>query len=162
MCEKAEAIKKDYHHIDKIKRIVPPNKLEFYIKIVDNWLQDYQDGVFLLCETNNIDDCVVALYHYNAIYLLGETYQTVMYAPKILFHMIDAHHLHIDDILMKHNNVGNGSIAMRSLFIYAKMNNVNCITGTLSKIDDDHKSRRDHYYKKFGFDVGEHSISIKI
>jgi hypothetical protein len=54
---------------------------------------------------------------------------------------------------MKNNSIGNGSIAMMALLLYAQKHCVKTITGSLSSVDDDHKVRRDNYYRKFGFNV---------
>jgi hypothetical protein len=118
----------------------------------------YDDGIFLGCEQNKIGDFLVALYHYDTIYLIGESYPTVMYSPKLLFHKVSDEKIHIDDVLMKDNNVGNGSMIMRALIRYALYNGVKIITGYLSSVDNDHKSRRDHYYEKFGFKISSNSI----
>lgn len=144
--------------IEKHIMLDNPNATTFCCEVARDWMSYYDDAMYLGCENNKIGDTVVALYHNNTIYLLGDVYKTIMYAPKILFHKVDENHIHIDDVLMKHNDVGNGGIAMRALFKYAKKNGVKKITGSLSKVDDDHRSRRDHYYKKFGFDVSEFQI----
>lgn len=122
------------------------------------WLADYDDGAYLGCYENKIGDVVVALYHNNTIYLLGECYRTIMYAPKLMFHNVSHEHIHIDDVLMKNNSVGNGSVAMIALLLYAQKKKITKITGTLSSVDDDHKVRRDNYYRKFGFTVAESYI----
>jgi hypothetical protein len=155
-CENKEP-KKDNSHINEIKRLIPLDKSEFYINLVENWIADHRDGKFLICGQNKSGDFLVALYHYNAIYLLGEAYPTIMYAPKILFHQI-GEEICIDDVLMKHNNIGNGSIAMSALFKYASAIKIKQISGFLSEIDDDHKERRNHYYEKFGFLIKSNRI----
>ena len=136
--------------------------INFYISTVAQWLSDYQDGLYLGCYVNQIGDMVVALYHNQTIYLLGESYRTIMYAPKLMFHYVSPDHLHIDDVLMKHNSVGNGSIAMTALLCYSQSRHINKITGSLSSVDDDHKARRDNYYKKFGFNVDPRWIEKKL
>jgi hypothetical protein len=132
----------------------------FYVDTVFQWLADYDDGSYLGCYSNKIGDVVVALYHNNTIYLLGEAYRTIMYAPKLMFRYIQIDHIHIEDVLVKHNNIGNGSIIMNSLILYANKCGIKKITGSLSSVDDDHKARRDNYYKKFGFDVKD-TIVVK-
>lgn len=122
----------------------------------------YDDGLYLGCEINKADNYVVALYHNETIYLIGTAYKSIMYAPRIMFNHLSESHIHIEDILMKHNNVGNGSIAMRALLLYAKLNGIATITGYLSSIDNDHKERINHYYTKFGFKVSKSSIAKKM
>jgi hypothetical protein len=59
----------------------------------------------------------------------------------------------INDINMRRNNAGYGSIAMEALLDYAKEQNYHKITGWLSSVDQGHFDRLEHFYKKFGFDV---------
>jgi hypothetical protein len=127
-------------------------------KIIKDWIELYPEGKILKYGTNALDETLVAVYSNSVVYLLGRSYPTIMYAPKIILSRVDEQHWHIEDILMKHNDIGNGSFAMTALLEYAADNNIKLITGHLSPVDNDHKSRRDHYYKKFGFIVTENSI----
>jgi hypothetical protein len=135
-----------------------PSATKYCIDITNEWFDYYDDAEYLGCRTNKLGNVLVSLYHNNTIYLLGEVYQTIMYAPKIMFHHVLPDHIHIDDMLMKHNDVGNGSIAMEALFLYANSKNINTITGSLSSIDEDHSARRNYFYQKFGFEVKPNSI----
>lgn len=130
-------------------------------RIAKEWLDNHQDGEILLKCKNTLDDEVVSVYSNNTIYLLGPTYPTILFAPKMLLSTTPIG-IKIEDVLCKQNNSGNGSILMLSLFEFCKRHNINRITGYLSDVDSDHKSRRDHYYKKFGFTVTEHSISKEV
>lgn len=130
----------------------------FYINTTMRWLDEHEDGRYLGCYVNKLGDVVVALYSRNTIYLFGEAYRTIMYAPKLMFHTPSSDHIHIDDVLVKHNSVGNGSAVMSALLFYAQQNGVKKITGFLSSVDDDHKKRRDKYYEKFGFRVDDSAI----
>lgn len=121
-------------------------------KLIDSWMDDFENAEFLWCDKNKLDTPLAAIRKNNTIYLFGGSYTSIMYAPKILFH-INGDVLHIDDVLMKHNNVGNGSIAMNALLEYARRNKIKRIEGFLSNVDDDHKERRNHYYEKFGFKI---------
>ena len=71
-------------------------------------------------------------------------------------------YIHIDDVLMEDNDVGNGTIAMKALIKYAKRNNIKWIEGSLSSVDNDHADRRNHYYEKFGFKIQSSSIRLDI
>ncbi|MHC6179341.1 GNAT family N-acetyltransferase [Clostridium sp. JNZ X4-2] len=62
-------------------------------------------------------------------------------------------YIKIDDILMEHNNIGNGTIAMKYFLQVAKELGVDKITGWLSDTDKDHWDRSVHFYEKFGFKV---------
>lgn len=123
-----------------------------------SWLDTYEDGCYLGCYVNKLGDVVVALHHGHVIYLLGESYRTIMYAPKLMFHMIQSDYIHIDDVLVKHNSVGNGTIVMTALLLYAQQHGIRRVTGFLSSADDDHKIRRDSYYAKFGFSIQNNHI----
>lgn len=129
--------------------------------ITKDWIDFHQDGEILLKCKNSLDDELVSVYSNNTIYLLGRRYPTVLFAPKMLLSQAPGE-VKIEDVLCKQNNIGNGSILMLSLFEFCKRHNIRKITGYLSSVDDDHKERRDHYYKKFGFVVTEHSISKEI
>ena len=135
---------------------------KFYYSLIEEWFENYCDVEYLSCEVNKCGNVVVALYHNKAIYLLGECYRTIMYAPKIMFSIFENRRLHIDDVLMKTDNVGNGSIAMRALLKYSKNHNVKKITGYLSTADNSHKARRNHYYEKFGFSVYESNVVLEL
>lgn len=101
----------------------------------------------------------------DAIYLFGERYQTITNIPRILFSIVqnvDSHHIHIDDIDMEDNNIGNGTIAMNALIKYAKETSASWISGSLSSVDNDHISRRNHFYEKFGFTINNSKIILKL
>lgn len=57
-------------------------------------------------------------------------------------------------------NQGDGSIAMRGLIRLAKQMQCSKITGKYSTSDDGHSARRDHFYKKFGFEINGDSILL--
>lgn len=158
-----EECKKIYEEIcEVIDKTGEKHSKTFYDSLINEWFENYCDAEYLSCEVNKCGHVVVALYHNKAIYLLGENYKTIMYAPKIVFGVFDNGHLHIDDVLMKTDNVGNGSIAMRALLKYSKWHNIKKITGFLSSVDDNHKARRNHYYEKFGFSICESKIVLKL
>jgi hypothetical protein len=157
MCadQKEALIQKTINQINEIDASI---NTKFYIDLVNEWLGRYDDFLILGCESNAIGHVVIAVYSKNNIYLLGERYPTIMYAPKIMFHMESEESLRIDDILTKHINVGNGSILMRALLAYASLKNIKMISGMLSSIDDDHIERRNHFYEKFGFEIKPNCI----
>lgn len=129
--------------------------------IAKEWIDSHADGEILLKCQNALDDEVISVYSNNAIYLLGRSYPTVLFAPKMLLSSTPEE-IKIEDILCKQNNIGNGSILMLSLFEYCKRHNITKIIGYLSSVDNDHRDRRNHYYEKFGFQLTEHSISKEI
>lgn len=115
------------------------------------------------------EELIIVLDNNNAIYLLGERYQVRGELPKIYFSVIEKKsgileekYIHISDVLMEDNNIGNGTVAMKALLQYAKKNNVKYISGYRSANDDDHADRRDHYYEKFGFAVNDSNIYLDL
>ena len=69
----------------------------------------------------------------------------------------DENCLYIGDILRfsknKYYNKGIGTMMMNELIDYAKMNNYHEIRGELSTVDNEHKDRLHHFYRKFGFEI---------
>lgn len=59
----------------------------------------------------------------------------------------------ICDINCKRNNKGYGSLMMKELIEYAKMNKFIYINGWLSEVDVNHVKRLYHFYYKFGFEI---------
>ena len=71
-------------------------------------------------------------------------------------------YVHIIDILMEDNNIGNGTVAMKALLKYAKKINAKWIDGGLSSVDNDHADRRNHFYEKFGFVIKDSQIRLDL
>ncbi len=153
----------DYQKIyEKVKNVIPERQQAFYLQTIQEWKENYGDVVFIDLLPNKLDEYLLCIYHYKTIYLISPSYPTTLFAPKLMFQFKGPKHLHIDDVLMKTNNIGNGSVALKSLIQYSKLIGVNTITGYLSDVDDDHKSRRNHFYEKFGFDVEEKHIKLSL
>ena len=133
-------------------------RLAFYIKTVEDWMEEYSGTNVLGVGINKNDDILIAVERNRTIYLLSDIYNTIMFAPRLMFHLKEVDHAHIDDVLMKTNNIGNGAIAMKALFAYCEDNYICVITGDLSSVDNDHKNRRDHYYASHGFEVNPNKI----
>lgn len=96
----------------------------------------------------------------NSLYILlcSKSYQAINGLPKIMTTIYknpypEKSYIHIEDILMEDNDIGNGTIAMNYLIKTAKRMEIDYISGNLSSVDKDHFDRSEHYYKKFGFDV---------
>lgn len=154
-----DLVKKDLENLN-ISQNISEKKRNFYVKMVEDWMNTTQDAKYLGLAKNELGDIVAILYKYNTIYLMGEPYRTIMYAPKLLFHYMGKNHIHIDDILVKYNNIGNGSILVNALKKLAKQNNIYVITGNLSEIDDDHRDRQEHFYKKLDFKIYDKMIEL--
>lgn len=121
-----------------------------------------------LDENGNGEELIIVL-HAKTIYLFGERYQGICGLPRICFEErtiekegLIQKYIHIDDVLMEDNNIGNGSVAMKPLIKYAKKVNAKWIDGGLSSVDDDHADRRNHYYEKFGFTISDSSIRLDL
>lgn len=70
--------------------------------------------------------------------------------------------IYIDDVQMVDDNIGNGTVAMKGLIKYAEKIKANHIEGNLSCVDNDHADRRNHYYKKFGFEIEHLKIRLNL
>ena len=71
-------------------------------KIAKDWMDSHQDGEILLKCQNTLDDELVSVYSNNTIYLLGPSYPTVLFAPKMLLSRQDSD-IKIEDVLCKQN-----------------------------------------------------------
>ena len=65
----------------------------------------------------------------------------------------DFPYIKICDIIVRNNNIGNGSILMNYFMEYCKTTNAKYIAAWLSPVDMDHFDRLEHFYKKYGFSV---------
>lgn len=122
-----------------------------------------------LDRNKNDEELIIVLNNNDAIYLFGERYQGLMGLPRIYFkispkesNILEEKYIHIIDVLMEDNNIGNGTVAMNALIKYAKRINAKYIDGWLSGVDDDHADRRDHYYEKFGFVIKDSRIRLEL
>lgn len=122
-----------------------------------------------LDKNKNNEELLIVLNNDDAIYLFGERYQKIGELPRIYFEvvnlrndMFEEKYIHISDVLMVDNNIGNGTVAMKALLRYAKKNNAKYICGFRSSADADHADRRDHYYEKFGFTVNDTSFRLDL
>lgn len=120
-------------------------------------------------ERNKNDEELIVVINDNTIYLFGEKYQDINGLPRIYFEIkeeeyefvLKKKYIHIVDVLMEDDDIGNGTIAMNNLIKYAKKNKIKYIDGTLSSVDDDHADRRNHFYKKFGFVISDSDIKLE-
>lgn len=124
----------------------------------------FPDAEIIGLEENKEQQELIIVLCGDTIYLFGENYQVPNKAPRIYFKIYETpeKHIHIVDILMKENNIGNGSVAMKALIKYAKKIDAKWIGGTLSSVDDDHADRRNHFYEKFGFNIDNSSIKLEL
>lgn len=152
----------------KIEVVMKQNEKKYgFIKKI---FEIFPDAAIIGLDKNkNGEELIIVLDNNNAIYLFGERYQEREELPRIYFTVIkqkvgmsEEKYIHISDVLMSDNNIGNGTVAMKALLQYAKKNNVKYIEGSLSATDDDHADRRDYYYKKFGFTVKDSKIRLDL
>lgn len=132
----------------------------------EQWAKQYPGIIFMKRCENGVGElltpAVIGDKINKTVYLIGSCYTTIMYAPRLMFHMVSPDHIHIDDIMVKHYNQGNGTIAMKALFDFARKNGVKKITGSLSEIDNGHAARRNHFYEKLGFKVMPDRVEKKL
>lgn len=111
------------------------------------------------------DELLIVINNNEYLYLFGEKYQGITNLPRIIFRINEdqgCKWLYIDDVQMVDDNIGNGTVAMKELIKYAKKIKANHIEGSLSCVDDDHADRRNHYYKKFGFEIEKSKIRLNL
>ena len=120
-------------------------------------------------DKNNNNEELIVVKDNDAIYLFGERYQGIGGLPRIFFEIktekiddLEQKYIHIIDVLMVNDNIGNGSVAMKALIKYAKRINAKWIDGRFSSVDNDHADRRNHYYKKFGFNINGSQIHLDL
>lgn len=101
----------------------------------------------------------------NYLYLFGRNYQGLMNLPRIIFDINcndEVKYIHIVDVIMEDNCIGNGSIAMTFLIDFARKFEVKYISGSFSTVDDNHAERREHFYRKFGFEIRDRKIRLDL
>lgn len=131
-----------------------------YIKVFDAVKRDKAE--ILGIERNRAGEYVIVckLIVKSSIWILlyGPGYTDVSRLPKIMAEVekdrsSGKSYMHIEDILMVDDNIGNGSICMRYFLQEAKQLGVEEIRGILSLVDADHFDRSIHYYEKHGFSI---------
>ena len=118
-------------------------------KITKDWIDSY-GGEFILSDVNKLNEEMAAICKNETIYLASKKYNSPIFSPKLYFEQ-NGDVIKIHDILMKNNNIGNGTIAMKALLKIAERLKAKEIVGMMSEIDNDHVDRRNHFYEKFGF-----------
>ena len=94
------------------------------------------------------------------IYILGTKFRSTMSSQKLFFDICEKEidgkiqkYIYITDVLTT-GSEGRGSLAMEALISYAKENKFAWIQGERAIVDEnteEHKLRRDNYYKKYNF-----------
>lgn len=114
---------------------------------------------------------ISAMFKKMKIDLKQDNYEEVLYikafdrekriATMTVFKSVNENYLKIGDISefsnSKYINKGIGSMMMEELLNYAVSNKFCEIRGELSLVDNDHKDRLHHFYRKFGFEIKEMS-----
>ncbi len=167
--EEQKILENDY--LNKKKRLqYEMNKIEKKYGIIKQifYLFPNSEIIGIDCNKRN-DEILIVINSNDTIYLFGEHYQYITNLPRIFFNVHEVKiggnskkYIEIIDVLMVDNNIGNGTIAMKALIKYATKNNIKWIEGHLSSVDNDHADRRNHYYKKFGFEIKGSSIRLEI
>lgn len=131
-----------------------------YIKVFDAIKRD--NAQMLGVERNRAGEyvivCRVMVNNNIWIILYGPSYNDVSRHPRIMSGIetdktSGKDYVHIEDILMIDDNIGNGTICMRYFIEETKKLDVTDIRGILSLVDADHFDRAIHFYRKNGFNV---------
>lgn len=112
-------------------------------------------------ETNkNGDEVLVVQSIHNKdiwIMLYSDKYKACNNHPRIMATYEQPYgkpeYIHIDDIMVEDEEIGNGTILMLYFLAYCKTTKAEYISGWLSSRDTDHFDRLEYYYKKNGFTV---------
>lgn len=167
--EAYEVLNKKYlKELSRINSVMCENERRY--GIIKRIFDIFPNAEIIGIEKNKNDEELIVVISGNAIYLFGERYQGITGLPRIYFEIRKKEHdfifaetfIHIVDILMEDNKIGNGTIAMKALIKYAKKIEAKYIDGMLSSVDDEHVDRRNYFYKKFGFVVSDSSIKLEL
>jgi hypothetical protein len=150
-------------------------KIQKQTKLIDAVYRVFKESnqVIVGVETNKNGEEVLVVQRINArdisIMLYSDKYKECNNHPRIMATYEKTHEevefIHIDDIIVQDEEVGNGSILMKYFIEYCKTTTAEYISGSLSSVDANHFDRSEYYYKKYGFTVefseGRKSGSIR-
>lgn len=153
------AIQKEYER--KVKEI--NYEAQKKTKLIDTVHRVFREPnhVIIGVETNKMGDevFIVQWIHSNDIWIMlySDKYKACNNHPRIMATYEkpyeEAEYIHIDDVVVEDNDIGNGSILMKYFIEYCKTTKAEYISGSLSSVDADHFDRSEYYYKKHGFTV---------
>lgn len=147
--------------LERLKRDISISvKKDEYVKVFDSIKRDNaavvgiernRNGEYVIVCRSDVKDSI-------RICLYSPSYNEVSRHPKIIASLAtdkatSEQYMHIDDILMVDNNIGNGSICMRYFIAETKKHGIADIRGILSPVDAGHFDRSIHFYRKHGFKV---------
>lgn len=106
------------------------------------------------------------------VYIINDTICNTFYLYSIndnvressnnrLYYKIQDKIMIIIDFLTDENK-GNGSLILENFIEFCKEEKMEKIIGSLSPVDNYNKDRRNHVYHKYGFNVTEESITLKL
>lgn len=138
----------------------PAASKDEYLKVFENLKKD--KAQVLGIERNRVGEyvivCKVFVNDNFWITLYGPSYNEVNRHPRIMARIEDDRttgekYMHIEDIMMVNDDIGNGTICMQYFIEETKKCNITEIRGILSMVDQGHFDRSIHFYKKNGFQV---------
>lgn len=153
------AIHKEYER--KVKEINYEAQKKTKLNDIVHRVFGEPNHVIIGVETNKIGDevLVVQWIHSKDIWIMlySDKYKACNNHPRIMATYEKpydgAEYIHIDDVMVEDNDIGNGSILMKYFIEYCKTTKAEYISGSLSSVDADHFDRSEYYYKKHGFTV---------
>lgn len=131
-----------------------------YVKVFENLKKD--NAQVLGIERNRVGEyvivCKVIVNNNFWITLYGPSYNDMNRHPRIMAGIetdrtTGEKYMHIEDIMMVNDDIGNGSICMQYFIEETKKCDITEIRGILSMVDQGHFDRSIHFYKKNGFQV---------
>lgn len=138
----------------------PAQPKDEYVKVFENIKKD--NAQILGVERNRVGEyvivCKVLVKDDFWITLYGPSYNDVGRHPRIMAYVdtdrsTGEKYMHIEDIMMVNDDIGNGSICMQYFIEETKKCNITEIRGILSMVDQGHFDRSIHFYKKNGFQI---------
>jgi hypothetical protein len=153
-------IELELEHKERAKEVKTTARKDEFVKVFDAMKRD---GVQLLgIERNRVGEYVIVCKAYVKenfwIMLYGPSYTDINKHPKIMARVEEdrttgRNYMHIEDITMVNDDIGNGTICMQYFIEETKKCNITEIRGILSLVDQGHFDRSIHFYKKNGFEV---------
>lgn len=149
-------------YVQQVKRIeYESNRKNEEIEIVHRILSEKDHFIVGEADNKNGEHVFVVqnVFGRNIFFMLySKKYKAINNHPRIMatyYKTYDSEsYIHIDDILVEDNDVGNGSILMPHFIKYCKQyTDAKYISGSLSSVDKGHFDRSEHFYRKHGFNV---------
>lgn len=146
--------------LEKIKNTPKPVVKDMYATVFDTIRKDNVEilGIERNLRKEYVVVCKAIIQEKLTIMLYSPTYLTINKHPMMWGNVetdrIDGRpYMHVEDLSMIDNNIGNGSICMKYFVLESLKVNAKEMRGILSLVDMGHFDRSTHFYKKHGFEV---------